>query len=122
MKHLRLGGYPDRVLEGLARALAVKPAAPYWSELAELYRKAAGPDEREGLALALAASATSQYLQQLADLVSDTRIDSTRVHLVGPLARIGGGTAREVLNQLRGDPDIGAEVERVLERWGGHMP
>ncbi len=116
MNHLKLGGYPDRVLEGLARALAVKPAAPYWSELAELYRKAPGPDEREGLAVALAACVTSEHIGELADLVSDIAIGPTRIHLIRPLARMEGSIGRDVLSQLRDDPEIGPEVQRVLKR------
>jgi len=48
--HLERGGYPDRVMDSLARALAVKPAVSYWDRLKARYLLAGGPQERDGVA------------------------------------------------------------------------
>jgi hypothetical protein len=37
IEHLERGGYPDRVVESLGRALAVKPAVAFWRRLKALY-------------------------------------------------------------------------------------
>lgn len=58
VEHLERGGYPDRVLEGLGRALGVKPAVEFWDRIRAIYLNAKGPDEEEGAAVALAACAT----------------------------------------------------------------
>jgi len=56
--HLEGGGYPDRVMESLGRAIAVRAAGVFWDQLKALYLRAKNPGEEEGLALALAAAAT----------------------------------------------------------------
>jgi hypothetical protein len=114
LAHLQRGAYPDRVAEGLARALAVAPAVRYWSELTELYRNARGRDEREGLAVALAAAATEDHVSDLIDLVGDPSFNSSRVHFVEQVARLGGVRGRDVLGQLRNDREVGREVRHVL--------
>jgi hypothetical protein len=114
LTHLQRGGYPDRVAEGLARALAVKPAVQYWSELTKLYRNARGRDEREGLAVALAAAVTEDQVSDLIDLVADPSLDSTRVHFVDPVALFGGTRGKEVLKQLRKDPVVGRAAMHAL--------
>ncbi len=55
MEHLERGGYPDRVMESLGRALAVKPAVAYWVRLKALYLAPQNPGEEDGVAVALAA-------------------------------------------------------------------
>ena len=67
MEHLERGGYPDRVMESLGRALAVKPAVTYWERLKALYASPDRQGQQEGLVVALAASATKA---QLDDLIS----------------------------------------------------
>ena len=52
VEHLERGGYPDRVMEGLGRALAVKPAVAYWDRLKACYLLARGPEETGGIAVA----------------------------------------------------------------------
>jgi len=56
LKHLSRP-YPDRVREGIARALAVRGDAAFaWDELCQLYdQEPAGTDAKEGIAVALAA-------------------------------------------------------------------
>ncbi|TXK17720.1 hypothetical protein [Homoserinibacter sp. GY 40078] len=116
IKHLERGGYPDRVLEGAARALAVKPAAVYWDRLRALYLEADGPDTTEGLAAALAASVTSEHLEDLIALLAETSRGSTRIHFIPPILRIGGERGREVVESLRDDPVFGKEATALLKR------
>ena len=53
--HLERGGYPDRVMEGLGRALGVGPAVVFWGRLKARFLTARGAGEEEGTAVALAA-------------------------------------------------------------------
>lgn len=116
LKHLKHGGYPDRVMAGLARAIADKPAVAFWSDLLRLYREASGPEEREGLAVALAASATRNQVGDLISLVSDNDLDESRILLVKPLARLGGDAGRAKLEELASSRVVGREVQAVLRR------
>lgn len=116
MQHLERGGYPDRVLEGMARAMAVKPAHVYWERLRDLYLRAAGRDEEEGLAVALTASATSEHLDDLLVLLGgDSRGDS-RIHLLEAVVTVGGQRGREVVEALRSDPLLGREATALTRR------
>lgn len=46
LRHLQRGGYPDRVIESLGRALAVRPSASVWNTLRQLYLAAQGAGRR----------------------------------------------------------------------------
>jgi hypothetical protein len=116
LQHLRRGGYPDRVMESMGRALAVEPAVFAWDALKELYLKARGRGEEVGLASALAASATSEHLEALIDLLNDgSRRSDTRHHFLGAIKRVGGHRGREVLESLRSDPVFGREARALLK-------
>ena len=65
MHHLEVGGYPDRVIESLGRALAVKPSIEFWTRLKNLYLSSLGAGEREGAAIALAAAAGQEQVDDL---------------------------------------------------------
>lgn len=114
LKHLELGGYPDRVMESLARALAVGPAAFAWATFRQLYLAAQGRGEEEGLAVALAASATADHLEGLIALLGETSRGDTRIHFLRAIKRVGGKRGRDVLKALREDPLFGAEARALL--------
>lgn len=114
LNHLERGNYPDRVMESLGRALAVKPAAPAWETLRELYLRADGNGAEEGLAVALAASATADRLDALIALLDETSRGSTRIHFLRPIKRVGGKRGLKVLQSLRDDPLFGAEARALL--------
>lgn len=116
LEHLERGGYPDRVLESLGRALAVKPAHLYWDKLHELYLGAAGSGESEGLAVALAASATADDLDAMVGLLGEESCGDSRIHFLRPILRIGGDRGREVVESLRSDPLYGREASALLKR------
>ncbi|HEY0168471.1 MAG TPA: hypothetical protein VGB75_15620 [Jatrophihabitans sp.] len=118
LKHLQQGGYPDRVMEGIASALAVKPAAFAWGILRKLYVKAQGRGEEEGLAVALAASATEQHLDELIELLHEDSRGDTRIHFLSAIKRLGGQRGRQVLESLRSDAMFGKEARALLKSRG----
>jgi len=116
LDHLQRGGYPDRVMESLGRALGVGPAASAWETLRELYLAAQGRGEEEGLAVALAASATVDHLDALIALLNETSRGTTRIHFLRPIKRVGGEPGLEVLRSLEDDPLFGKEAQALLKR------
>lgn len=116
LKHLQRGGYPDRVMESLGRALAVKPSAAEWDALRQLYLAAEGSGEEEGLAVALAASATVDHLDALIALLNESTRGSTRIHFLRPIKRLGGRRGLDVLKSLEDDPLLGKEARALLKR------
>src|SRR4051794_8841062 len=116
LRHLRRP-YPDRVREGIARALAVRAAAFAWNELVRLYREEpAGTDAKDGLAVALSAISTSAELDDLLALVREDDHGESRVLLIGGISRQRSEKARKALADLADDPVVGLEVRRLLKR------
>lgn len=116
LDHLEKGGYPDRVMEGLGRALAVKPAVSYWNRLKITYLAAEGPEAREGIAVALAASATEAHIDDLIQLLSVEERGPSRIFFLRPLRELGGERGRRVLEPLTSDPTLGPEATVLLGR------
>lgn len=114
LEHLQQGGYPDRVMEGLASALAVKPAGFAWGTLRELYLKAQGPGEMEGLAVALAASASDDRADELIALLNEDSRGESRIHFLRAIKRVSGPRGRQVLESLKADPVYGKEARALL--------
>lgn len=114
LEHLELGGYPDRVMEGIARALAVKPAVAYWDRLKACYLSSTGPEERDGVAAALAASATPAQTEDLIDLIGRTQLGVSRVFFLRPILRMGGERGRRLVDALRSDAVLGSEATALL--------
>lgn len=114
LEHLERGGYPDRVVEGVARALAVEPASFAWPTFRLLYLAAEGRGEEEGLAVALAASATADHLEDLIALLEDETRRDTQLHFLRAINRVGGKRGREVLASLQDDPFYGKEARALL--------
>jgi hypothetical protein len=118
MRHLQAGRYPDRVMESLARALAVKPAVRWWGELAALYRSASRPGEIEGLAVALAATATKAQLDDLIELVQLADKGEIRILFLRPIKRLGRERGIQVLETFRSDAVLGGQAQALLRRRG----
>jgi hypothetical protein len=116
MRHLNRGGYPDGVMESLARALAVKPAVVYWEDFRQLYRRASGKGEREGLAVAMAASATAEQLDAMLEILGDPSWGDNRIHLLRTILRVGGPRGREVVASLTSDPVLGKEATALMKK------
>jgi aminopeptidase N len=105
-------GYPPRVREGIARALAVRDARFAWGTLVRLYREEeAGTDAKAGLAVALAAAADGDVLDEVIALARDSRHGQSRVLLLAALRRL---RAQAALQELADDPVMGQEARRLL--------
>lgn len=118
LAHFERGGYPERVMESLGSALAVKPSVAYWDRLAAAYRHPRDRGEEEGAAIALAACATrAQYAELVSFLSLPARGDplrDTRIYFLRPIKRLGGEAGRDLLEGLIGDPVLGKEAAALL--------
>ena len=112
--HLERGGYPDRVMESLGRALAVKPAVVFWDRLKALYLGSRNPGEEDGTAVALAACATKDQLDELIGFLAVEGRGESRAYFIRPIKRLGGERGLRVLEALRDDPTLGREVTATL--------
>ncbi len=113
MEHLERGGYPDRVMESLGRALAVKPAVAYWDRLKALYLVPRNPGEEDGVALALAACATGAQLDDLVGFLSLPERGESRIYFIRPILNVGGRRGREIVDSLGSDPMFGKEARAL---------
>jgi hypothetical protein len=112
--------YPGRVREGIARALAVPDARFAWDELAQLYRnEPPDTDAKHGLAVALSATADDGHNEELISLARDEKNGESRVFLLQPLAKSPSPEARRALHDLRADPQLRAELERLRAQFDG---
>lgn len=116
LKHLEVGGYPDRVMDGLARALAVKPAVVYWDRLKACYLSSPGREQRDGLAVALAANATPAQADDVFELIGRSELGESRVFFLRPILRVGGERGRRLVETLRGDSALGSEATALLAK------
>jgi len=116
LKHLRRP-YPDRVREGIARALAVRDAKFGWDELTALYiAEPEGTNAKRGLAVALAAVSHKAVLDDVIALAHDRRHGTSRLHFLRALRRSRDPRARQAFEDLESDPQLQSEVRRLLKR------
>lgn len=115
LNHLQ-EAYPDRVREGIARALAVPQAKFGWSVLIDLYRNEKGRDAKDGLAVAIAAISDDELIEDVVSLARDARHGPSRVLLLRALRRSADPRARGALKELRTDPELKKEIEVILRR------
>lgn len=116
LKHLARQ-YPDRVREGIARALAVRDAEFAWEPLARLYRQeTAGSDAKDGLAVALAAASDDAVIDDLISLARDSAHGESRLLLLRALKRSRSPLARAALEEFTEDPALAEEARRLLGR------
>ena len=116
MDHLERGGYPERVMESIGRALAVKPSVAFWDRLKARWLAARDPGEEDGAAVALAACATKSQIDDLIEFLSVESRGQSRVYFIRPILKVGGDRGREVVEALRGDPVFGKEATALLKR------
>ncbi len=114
LDHLERGGYPDRVMESLGRALAVKPTVAWWDRVKARYLAARSPGEKEGTAVALAACATKAQLGDLIGFLDVADRGESRIYFLRPIKRLGGESGRALLESLRDDPTFGKEATALL--------
>ncbi|MFT3943640.1 MAG: hypothetical protein QM705_07430 [Ancrocorticia sp.] len=116
LKHLERGGYPDRVMEWLARVMAVKEATPYWWQLRDLYLVATGKGEIEGLAAALAESARREHLDELIALLDVPTRNGSQIFFLGPIIRLGRERGWAIVEELKDHPVYGKEASFKLHQ------
>ncbi|OYN98165.1 hypothetical protein CGZ95_13275 [Enemella evansiae] len=115
MNHFERGGYPERVMESLGRALAVEPSVVYWERLKTRWLKARDPGEEDGAAAALAACATRDQFEDLVEFLSVEEGGETRIYFIRPILKVGGNRGREVVEALRSSPVFGKEATALLK-------
>lgn len=116
MHHLESRAYPDRVMDGIGRAIGVGPALRYWDRLVAVLRAETRPGCAEGVAVALAACATKEQLPDLIELVTETELGDNRIHLLRAIKQRGGTEGRSVLESLANSEDLGQAARALLKR------
>ena len=116
LDHLPLQ-YPDRVKEGIGRALAVSQPHEGWKTLLRAFEQ--NPDQstlgsKFALGLALAAATNRIVLDDVVRLVRDPVHGEARLPLLWALKRLGDSQGLDVLREQATDPLIGREARRVL--------
>jgi HEAT repeat protein len=107
--------YPDRVREGIARALGVRDARFAWDTLARLYRdEPAGTDAKHGLAVALAGASDDDVVDQLISLAKDETHGDSRLLLLRALVRSKTPQASTALQEFTEDPALSKEASSLL--------
>jgi hypothetical protein len=108
--------YPDRVREGLARALTA-PAA--WDHLVRAYREANPQRDRsfmDGLAATLSQIADRSRRDELLGLLHDRSRGSSRVHLLRAVTRLRLPDRWLLVEACTADPDLRREAEHMLHQ------
>ena len=111
--------YPERVREGIARALAVREAHSGWSTLLDAFK--VDPDQstigvKWALALALGAAATDAELDDVIPLLRDRSNGENRVPLLAILGRSKDPRADALLLELADEPGIALDVAAVKRK------
>lgn len=114
IEYLETGSFPDRVMEGVGRALAVLPAGKFWDRLASVYRLADSEGQAEGAAVALAACASAEHVPEMIDFLSIAERGETRVYFLRPIRDLGGAHGRAALQACIQDEDLGIEAKTLL--------
>lgn len=112
--------YPERVREGIARALAVPEARIGWKTLLEAFRQETDTTTlgvRWALALALGAAGSDDVLDDVLPLLRDATLGRNRVPLLQILARSLDPRANQLLQELRDDEAIGSDVRKTLRKF-----
>jgi hypothetical protein len=111
--------YPEKVREGIARALAVPESRSLWYELVDRYLRETDSTTngmKWALHLAIAAAADVTVLDSLIRLAADRRHGRNRALFVDALGRIDDPRARAALEELANDPHLAEDVRRVRKQ------
>lgn len=121
VKHLRLD-YPERVLDGIARAFIKEVARRHWPELLEIYLSEVRGEAQDGLAATLSGCAVRFHYNDLLSILENEALGETRIYFLRPVNRIGNrisaGAGREVIERFANHPALGVESKRILRGLG----
>lgn len=110
--------YPDKVKEGIGRALAVPSAISGWNTLINEYEKTNYLTEKgakDGLACAVSGAANDSVIGDVLRLIRDPSHGQSRILLLWALKKSKRPEAKQTLLELAEDPVLGATV-RSFER------
>jgi len=111
--------YPDKLREGMTRAMAVRESKFAWRTLLRLFRAQfdSNPNGFKGaLAVALSAIADDKVMTDVIELFKEPRHGESRIFFVTTLKRAKLANARAALEAGRQDPQLVKEIVRVLDR------
>jgi hypothetical protein len=115
--------YPDRIREGIARALAVPAARVGWSQLLRSFDAEPALNQnghlnevKWALHLALATAADASVADDLIALAANRRHGVSRSLFVDALARIGTPRTRAALEELKADADLAEAFRRITKK------
>lgn len=108
--------YPERIAEGILRALAVPESRSRWKELRAVFE--ASPAQKNGglrwaAACALGSAADDGVVAEVMQIVRDPIYGFDRAPLLPVLARSSDPQAKMLLHELRADPVLGKEVKKM---------
>ena len=116
VEHLQDESYPDRVREGIARSLSFRKAAPAWPVIVALYRSTTDSfDLQQGLAVAMAGAVTDETVDELVAESRRPEHGESRLLLLLGLRRLRTPAARQALEGLLDDPDLGDNAAKHLQ-------
>lgn len=116
VEHLKDESYPDRVREGIARSLSFRKAAPAWPVIVGLYRSTTDSfDLQQGLAAAMAGTVTDETVDELVAEARRPEHGESRLLLLLGLRRLRTPAARQALEGLLDDPDLGDNAAKHLK-------
>jgi hypothetical protein len=117
LKHLSQD-YPDRILEGIARAFTKDVVRRHWQELLNLYLNESRPEAMDGLAATLSRYAVREHYEDLLAILDNEALGETRIYFLRPVNRIGNriktDQGRAVIETLEHDPVLGKEATAIL--------
>ena len=104
--------YPDEILDGIARALAVPQALPFRPTLISLFRRDPPVSEgfRFGLGLAIAHTTGPQNLAETIELAKDRSLGESRLALLLAIRHSRKPEIGQVIEELSSDPDLAKEI------------
>lgn len=108
--------YPERVVEGILRALAVPESRPRWQELLSVFESAPAQSTdglRWAAGCALGAAADDGVIADVLRIAGDLSYGFDRATLLPALARSSDARAKMLLHELRADPVLGKEMKKL---------
>jgi hypothetical protein len=107
--------HTERVLDAIARVMAVPEAAFAWETLVTQYVAHAPGRVAEGIASTLSRLAKDEAsLAELCDLIRRPELGQSRVILMSALKKLPTSRARSLMEEFREDPELARGVEQFL--------